>query len=268
MTAPNTALSNIPDGLRLPLLQEFAAIVNNYMDHRWASSELSGGRFCEIVYTILDGHAKGAYLPAPNKPSNFVDACKRLENNSGVPRSFQILIPRLLPALYEIRNNRNVGHVGGDVNPDFMDSSAVVSVASWILAEMVRVFHGISTEEAQQIVDNLAERRVPIVWKSGDIRRVLNPVLSLSDQILHLIGSVNGKAKVDGLFGWTGHKNRGYFNRTIRQLHNKRFVELYEAVGIAELLPPGTEYVSRLLSQTKLAPNKTVHRIAKKSGSR
>ena len=138
--------------------------------------------------------------------SNFLDACRRLENNSSVPRSFQILIPRLLPALYEIRNNRNVGHVGGDVNPDLMDSSAVVSMASWILAEMVRMFHGISTEEAQQLVDNLAERRLPLVWKSGDIRRVLKPDLPLKDQILLLLGSCTGKVLVERLFACIDRK--------------------------------------------------------------
>ena len=249
MVTSDTALRAIPDGLRKPLLEEFTRIVNHFMERRWASSELSGGRFCEIVYTILDGHAKGSFPPVPSKPSNFVDACRRLESNSSVPRSFKILIPRLLQVLYEIRNNRNVGHVGGDVNPDFMDSSAVVSMASWILAEMVRVFHDISTEEAQQIVNSLAERRIPLVWKSGDIRRVLNPDMSLRDQILLLTSSIEGKAKVDDVFSWTGCKNRQYFKKTIRQLHNRRFVELYEGMGEIELLPPGSEYVADLLSK-------------------
>lgn len=251
MTTPDTALSNIPDGLRLPLLEEFGAIINNFMEHRWASSELSGGRFCEIVYTILDSYAKGVFASVPSKPSNFVDACRRLESNSRVPRSFQILIPRLLPALYEIRNNRNVGHVGGDVNPDFMDSSAVVSITSWILAEMIRVFFGLSTQEAQQVVDDLAERRLPLVWKSGDIRRVLNPDLPLKDQALLLIGSVTGKAKVNDVFSWTGHKNRAYFNRIVRKLHKNRLIELHESVGEIEMLPPGSEYVAELLNKGK-----------------
>ncbi len=248
MTTPDTALSAIPNGLRIPLLEEFKGIINNFMEHRWTASELSGGRFCEIVYSILDGYAKGTYPSAPSKPANFVEACRRLENNASVPRSFQILIPRLLPALYEIRSNRNVGHVGGDVNPDFMDCSAVVSISSWVLAEMVRVFHGISNEEAQQLADNLAERRLPLVWKSGDIRRVLNSDLQLKDQILLLLVSASAKVPVDRLFSWTGYKDRAYFNKLIRQLHNKRFVELHDKIGEVEILPPGSEYVSKLLN--------------------
>lgn len=251
MVTPEQALSAIPEGLRKPLLQEFGGIINNFLEHRWSTAELAGGRFCEVVYTILDGHARGSFAASPSKPSNFVDACRRLENNAAVPRSFQILIPRLLPALYEIRNNRNVGHMGGDVDPDLMDSSVVVSIASWILAEMVRVFHGLSTEEAQQLVDNLAERRFPLVWKSGDIRRVLNPDLSLKDQTFLLIGSVAGKVAVEQIFSWTGQKNRAYFNKLIRSLHEKRYIEFHVSTGAIELLPPGSEYISELLKKHK-----------------
>lgn len=219
------------------------------MERRWASAELSGGRFCEIVYTILDGHARRVYPAVPNKPSNFVAACRQLENNTNVPRSFQILIPRLLPALYEIRNNRNVGHVGGDVDPDFMDSSAVLSMTSWIVAELVRVFHGVSTEEAQSVVNNLVERRLSLVWKSGDIRRVLNPHMPLKDQVLLLLGSVTGKVSVNQLFSWTGYKDKAYFMRLVRKLHNTRLIEFHETLLEIELLPPGLDYVSALLQK-------------------
>lgn len=247
MITPEQTLSVIPDGLRGPLLAEYRDIVSNFMEHRWDSSELSGGRFCEVVYSILDGHASGSYAATPSKPSNFVQACRNLESNTSVPRSFRILIPRLLPALYEIRNNRNVGHVGGDVNPDPMDSSAVVSMTSWILSELIRVFHSISTEEAQQLVDSLVERRIPIVWKGEEVRRVLNPDLSLRNHILLLLVSSSGKASADEVFKWSGYDKRGYFNRLVSQMHDKRLLEFNKDAGSIELLPPGNEAAAQVL---------------------
>lgn len=235
----DSALSGIPDGLRTPLLTEFGQITASFVERKWTAAELSGGRFCEIVYTILDGHARGSYAPAPIKPPNFVDACRRLEANAGVPRSFQILIPRFLPALYEIRNNRNVGHVVGDVDPDFMDSSAVVSVASWILAELVRVFHNIGTDDAQRVVAELTERRLPLVWQSGELRRVLKPDLPLQSQVLLLLASSPTKTRADELLRWTGYKGKPYFTRLLRQMHETRLIEFDEANGEVELLPPG-----------------------------
>ena len=135
MISASTILSNIPDGLKDPLIEEYNSIVQNYMEHRWSPSELSGGKFCEIVYTILNGFPN-SFPSSPSKPNNFVDACSRLENKTNVPRSFAMLIPRLLPALYEIRNNRGVGHTGGDVNPNHMDAVAVLSMSNWIMGEI------------------------------------------------------------------------------------------------------------------------------------
>lgn len=242
----DTAFSGIPEGLRTPLLAEYSQIVSNFLERRWTAAELSGGRFCEIVYTVLDGHARGSYAASPTKPANFLDACRRLENNSGVPRSFQILIPRLLPALYEIRNNRNVGHVGGDVDPDFMDSSAVMSMASWILAELVRVFHAITTEEAQSIVTELSERRLPLVWRSGELRRVLKPDLPLKTQVLLLLASSPTKIRAEELLKWTGYKGKPYFTRLLRQLHDSRLIEFDESAGDIQLLPPGVDEATRI----------------------
>ena len=66
---------------------------------------------------------------------------------------------------YEIRNNRGVGHVGGDVDPNHMDAEAVQTMAGWAMAELVRIFHGVKTEEAQETVDALVERKSPIIWE-------------------------------------------------------------------------------------------------------
>jgi len=110
-------LSAIPDGLKNPLIEEFNSIHQNYLEKRWRPAELSAGRFCEIIYCIIDGLANSNYPQNPNKPRNFVGACRQLENETSLPRSFRILIPRLLPSLYEVRNNRNVGHVGGEIDP-------------------------------------------------------------------------------------------------------------------------------------------------------
>lgn len=250
MTSTTQALATIPDGLRAPLISEYQDIVRNFMERRWRPSELSGGRFCEIVYTILDGHASGNYAVSPSKPGNFVDACRRLESNANVPRSFRILIPRLLPALYEIRNNRNVGHVGSDVDPNHMDSVAVLTTANWIMAELVRVLHQIpSMEDAQKIVDALAERRTPLIWQDGGTKRVLDPRMSLPEQILVLLASATGPTPASDLLVWTECSRRAYINRLLRRLHNNRDVEFDEQADTVQILPPGSNRAEQVIAK-------------------
>lgn len=244
-----TALASIPTGLRQPLLAEYQSIVQNYAEHRWTPSELSGGKFCEIVYTILDGHAKGAYAASPSKAADFVTACRKLELNTHVPRSFQILIPRLLPALFEVRNNRGVGHSGGDVDPNHMDATFVITSCNWVMAELVRVYHDITTKDAQELVDSLVERRTPLIWEGEDMRRILDPAMTLREQLLLLLATSVGKVAACDLLKWTDYKNRSYFNKLLRELHDARNVELSKDNVYAEILPPGSAEAAKIVSQ-------------------
>jgi hypothetical protein len=250
MTEIAKVLSSVPKGLRDPLLEEYQSIVQNFLESRWTPSELSGGKFSEIVYSILDGFSKGAFLPTPTKPKSMVDACRKLESNSHVPRSFQILIPRLLPALYEVRNNRGVGHVGGDVNPNHMDAAFVVSSCNWILCELIRVFHSLSLDEAQAIVESLAERRVPLVWQSADMRLVLDPSLSLRDQILLLLSVANGRVSALDLQRWLKYKNKMYLLKLLRKMDAGRLVHISGNSKEIEILPPGSRLAADLAKQS------------------
>jgi len=246
MITADQALMAIPDGLRKPLIDEYGNIVRNYMERRWGPSELSGGKFCEIVYTILNGYATGSYPSSPTKPSKFVDACRTLENNASNPRSFQILIPRILPALYEIRNNRGVGHVGGDVDSNHIDSTVVLNITSWVMAELIRVFHDLSIQDAQKIADSLVDRRTPLIWQSVDIRRVLKPELTIRDQILVLLSSCSSPITTDDLLRWIECSNRSYFYKVLRTMHRSRLIELSSDESTVELLPPGMTTVEQL----------------------
>lgn len=249
------ALSTVPAGLRDPLISEYQSIVQNFLEHRWLPTELRGARFSEIVYTILDGQAKQSYAAAPSKPANFVAACRSLETNNQthVPRSFQILIPRILPALYEIRNNRNVGHVSGELDSNHMDAVAVLSMCNWVMAELVRVFHGLSVPEAQRVVDALAEVRIPVVWSDGNIKRVLRTELKLQEQLLLLTAATVPDVTSKELIAWIEHDNPSYVMRTLRVLHSKRFIEFTEDVDKVRILPPGAKFVMELVRKKNLS---------------
>jgi hypothetical protein len=253
MVNVTAALAAIPSGLRNPLIAEYQSIVQNFLEQRWRPTELSGGLFSEIVYTILNGHAKSSYANQPSKPPDFVGACRKLENNTNVPRSFQILIPRMLPALYEIRNNRNVGHTGGDVDPNHMDAVAVLSMCNWIMGELVRVYHNLSISEAQQVVDALAEVRLPVIWSNGNVKRVLKPSLKLHEQIMLLAASTVPSGTAEQLRVWIECDNSKYFMKTIRKLHRGRLLEFDEGAKTVQVLPPGANFVRDLIRVKKLS---------------
>lgn len=178
---PATVLGLLPAGLRQELLDEYAKITRNYREHRWEAAELDGGRLCEVAYTILDGHLQGDQFAAhATKPNRFEDACRALGQTARTAGSdsARLTIPRVLVGLYDLRNRRGVGHVGGDVNANHMDATYVLHAAQWIMAELVRLFHNVTVTEATAVVDALVDRTVPVLWQVGDVTRVLNPSLT------------------------------------------------------------------------------------------
>lgn len=241
---PGEALAGIPAGLRTPLITEFNKVARNFREARWEPAELNGGKLCEIVYTILKGHVDGTFPTSPSKPSNMVDACKALEKAGTFPRSVRIQIPRMLVALYEIRNNRNVGHVGADVDPNHMDATIVLGMSQWVMAELVRIFHAVSVEEATQIVEGLIERSIPLIWNVGGKFRILNPALSAKDKVLVRLYASNEPLPVRSVADDIEYSNVSQLrSKVLMPAHKAKLLEFNRIVDCLTISPLGVRHV-------------------------
>lgn len=140
-----------------------------------------------------------------------------------------------------------MGHAGGDVDPNHMDATVVLAMCNWVMAELVRVFHNLPTEAAQAVVDSLAERRIPLVWQDGDLKRVLDPKISLYDQILLLVGSATGSVAADDVLDWTDYTDKAYFRKLLKRLHDERKINLSKDGKQIQILPPGTKHVADII---------------------
>lgn len=235
----------LPISLREELLAAFNEIVANYRERRWEPSELNGGKLCEITYTIIKGFVEGSYPATSSKPSNMVDACRALEQSpSIVPRSVKIQIPRILIALYEIRNNRGVGHAGGDINPNEMDATCVLYMSKWIIAELIRIYHNVDTEAAERVVESIIERVSPIVWKIGDKLRVLDTTTTMKEKTLLILHQNTTPVHEQTLVDWVEHSNASVYRRDIlRPLHREKLIEYDTETHMVHLSPKGILYL-------------------------
>ncbi len=243
-------LESIPQGLREPLLASFNQIVRNFREGRWEPAELNGGKLCEIVFTIIRGVVDGNFPAKPGKPRNMVDSCRALESeNKKFGRSLCIQIPRLLVALYEVRSNRGVGHVGGDVDPNHMDAVLVLNMAKWLMAELIRIFHDVETAEATNVVENLIDKTVPLVWRVAGKVRVLNPSLTMKEKSLVLSFVSNGPLAEGELLESVEHSNSTVFRRDVLiPLHDARLIEYDRNTKQIYLSPLGVRFVEENIS--------------------
>jgi hypothetical protein len=253
-TDPKLAFAALPATLAKDLLDAYEKIVTNFAEGRWEPSELNGGKLCEAVFTIIDGYMSGTYPARARGPKNMPDACKKLETTyPTADRSPRIQMPRMIVALFEIRNHRGVGHAGGDVNPNQMDATAVLYMSKWLMAELVRILHGLTTDEAADIIEALVEREIAVVWKWGDKRRILVTGLTWKQQVLLLLSSVTEASEAD-LVAWLEHRDvRTLRKDVLRPMHKARLLDYDETTRLLRLLPPGIRDAEALLHEHRIA---------------
>jgi hypothetical protein len=249
---PSPVLGGLPPVLRQELIDELNKIERNYREGRWEPAELDGGRLAEVVYSIVKGSLSGKMPPRSSKPPQMVQAIQRLEQFPATagPRSMRVLIPRVLLGLLDIRNDRDVGHTGGEVPSNHMDATYVLAAAKWLVAELVRIFHQVDVATATQFVEALVERDTPAVWVVVPGRkRVLNSKMSARERVLLLLHSTPGPVADSVLREWAEYSHVTKFKKDILAgLHADNLVDYDQTSGLVRLSAPGARYVEARLA--------------------
>lgn len=238
---PAQVLGDLPQGLRHDLMTEYSKVTKNFARGEWGDASVHGGRFCEIVYCILKGKVDGSYPESAYKPSNFPQACRDLEryDKSKAAQSVRIGIPRVLTGLYEIRNNRDSGHVGGEVDANHMDASYVLHAVQWVMGELVRLFHTTDARTATTAVEALTDRTLPLIWHVSGKRRLLIPSLPLADKVLLLLYGQAGGCTANNLAQDLKQTRFDNFKRVLKRLDAEVKVEYDGSSGMVEISPRG-----------------------------
>jgi hypothetical protein len=251
------ALARIPATLRSRIIDRYDVLKRAYVNEQYDACGLRAGRFAEVMLRILQYELTGSYTPLGQHLRPFdqeTDALEQLPKTSG-PDSLRIIIPRALAFLYTLRNKRGIGHEGGDVDANEIDAATCVRTADWCLSELIRVVHTISLEEAQALLDAIAEREVPHVWSIAGVKRVLDPSLTAREQVLVLLYSDPDTAvPIEDLFVWVEYGRQDHFRASVvAPLHRARMVEFDKDTNTVLLSPLGArETEARVLPKIAL----------------
>lgn len=145
----------------------YISSIQKFEEGDWETSLTKAGKFIEAVIKLLWVFA-GKELPAKQKEFKAtVFAKKIIDQITAVAISddgIRLQIPRAGIFVYDIVSNRGGRHDSDEVNANEMDSSTVLPVCSWILAELFRFSakNLMSIEDTKKIIDTLTERKYPI----------------------------------------------------------------------------------------------------------
>jgi hypothetical protein len=255
MSTPQADLELALGGVSAPYRKRLA-IAHTKMKaaHRAREYDACGvqaGKICESVIRYLQQELLGSATPFGTTLPNFSDLCRSMEQTpkTAGPDELRVLIPRALNFVYTIRNKRGMGHEGEEVSPHEADASAVAAVANWCVAELIRLTSTLPMEDAQRVVDALAERELPLVWSGAGRKRVLSPNLPRKDQVLTLLYSEPDEATpIEDLCAWVEAPRLDLFRtRVILPMHRQRLVEYDRDTETVILLPPGVSAAEALL---------------------
>ena len=246
----DSALSSVPKIFRKRLIDSYLSLKKNCLETRYDAAGMAAGKVCEVALRLLQEKILGTYTPFGTKIANYPDECRKLIVGPSArgTESERVIIPRALVFLYTMRNKRGIGHVGGDVDANAIDIATMARAADWIICELIRINHGLSLEEAQDIVDSISVRQLPSVWEVAGKKRVIKDGLKAKDQALLLLySSVDSSVLIEDLCEWIEYSNPSTFKRMIVGLHKERYLEFDKEAESITLSPKGTAYVEAKL---------------------
>ena len=128
--------------------------------------------------------------------------------------------------IYDVRSKRDAAHLAGEIDPNLQDATLVIGALDWVLAEFIRVYHGVSADQAQKIISDLVRKRIPAVQDIDGFLKVQNVKLQAGDRALVLLYECGTRrATYDELLRWVHPKMRKNLSRTLDQLeHDKALV--------------------------------------------
>jgi hypothetical protein len=250
------ALATVPAEFRGRIVDRYRATKSAYVERQFDACGVRAGRLCEVIVRFLQKELTGTFIAFGTKIGNLTDECIRLEKlpASAGHESYRVLIPRALNFAYTLRNKRDFGHEGGDVEANEIDAATAVRVMDWCISEIVRVTQAIPLEDAQALLDAIAERQVPLVWSvPGGPKIVLEPSLTQAQQLLVLLDSETDTAvPIEDLADSIGAKRMDHFKaRVIKPLQDRRLIRYDEETSTVILSPKGAAEADAIAARLK-----------------
>lgn len=238
--------AGIPADLVRELLESYEEAKRRYHlgDHR--PNAVEGGRFAEAAFRILQHLSGQTVTPLGRMLPSVPTLVSSLENvpSADAAESIRLHIPRALRVIYGVRNSRDAAHLADGIDPNLQDATLVVGVLDWVVAELVRLHHAVTADEARALIEELVTKEVPAVQEI-DGHPVILKDLQARDQALLLLyraGTQHGLS-VDELASWLRITRKDNLRARLRKLDEQRLAFDHPKTGRFHITSRGIHYV-------------------------
>ena len=237
-------INGIPSDVSTKMIEEYLEIKKRFAINDWGPGQLKGGPFAEAVlraYQHLLGDAItpfGTDIVAAEKTRIM----NRVQSAGSIDEHVRQKTVPLVRLLLDFRNNRDVAHLG-NFDANGMDTMLVMTAATWITCEFIRVYGGYVMSRAQEIVDGLSVRDYPaIVEREGEIfiaRHDLN-----AEQELLILLMKNTSVPSSMLESKVKDSNKSRVRSKLKDMVAKKLIGL-DSNADYFIMPRGQEFVTK-----------------------
>jgi hypothetical protein len=218
------SIAGIPAELNAKLVEEYLEIKKHFAMNDWGPGQLKGGRFAEVVLRMYQHLLGDAVTPfgVDIRPAEKTRILNTVESAGAIDVHIRQKTVPLIRLLLDFRNNRDVAHLGGfDANS--MDTLFVVTSATWILCELIRVYGNYTMAEAQKIADQLAIKDYPVIMERAGELFITQHNLNSREEVLIWL-TRNETATAQAMADKVSDSNGSRFRGTLKDLVKDKFI--------------------------------------------
>jgi hypothetical protein len=202
------------------LLETYEELVAKHRGGDLEAALTKAGRFVEHALRLIEAKRTGS---VPPEIKSVAATIKGLENDMALPEPLRLLIPRVLYGMiYNLRNKRDAVHVK-EIDPTSIDVAMAVGAASWVIAELLRMYHDSDEEIVRQHMLALTRTSIPFIEARGGetfVSRNVKPAIEL----LLLLTSASTTGMTRKVLGINAKCSPSAVTKGLQALEAERFV--------------------------------------------
>lgn len=215
----------IDEGTVRELIAEYRETKKQHRLEDHEKAILHAARFAELTLAFIKNYVEHIEVDMNNiRFNSLLNEILNYRKNTGKDEILTLAIPKAAVSIYTIRNKKRVAHVK-TIDPDVIDSSFCVSACDWILSELAMLFYTSDPKEANELINSLLEKKIPLIeeFENGSI--VILKKGALKEEFLLALYSGYPKRIASGdLMMIVHYNNSTYAEKVLRGLEGERLI--------------------------------------------
>ncbi len=231
--------SNIDAPVVEDILRMYEGLIAKQRISDFEGALTRAGKFVEHVFRALEFIRTGT---APKEVKSPAKTAKTIENDTSLPETIRLLIPRIaLAMIYDIRSKRGAVHVK-EIDPRQIDVELAVNAASWIIAEFVRLYHVDEETAVTKVMAALTRTNIPAIEAIGG-EEVVTRVVPPKIEILLLLARNNPDGATRRQIGKAAKCSPPRVTEALQALEKERYVHKTSG-GSFHITGPGEAFLA------------------------